>query len=141
MVSNVVVDDEFDPEEGFVVRPSSAGRMALLGVLVRAVIIVVAAAAAVSGSGLPVPGYDGLAIGFYHETCPQAEDLVLAEMREIVQEDRTLAPALLRFMLHDCFVRVRASRARSLPQFLIMSRGVAGTNPRASMSRRRGACC
>lgn len=105
MVSNVVVDDEFDPEEGFVVRPSSAGRMALLGVLVRAVIIVVAAAAAVSGSGLPVPGYDGLAIGFYHETCPQAEDLVLAEMREIVQEDRTLAPALLRFMLHDCFVR------------------------------------
>ncbi|KAF0918969.1 hypothetical protein E2562_027515 [Oryza meyeriana var. granulata] len=78
--------------------------MALLLVLVRALIVVVAAAV-VSSSGLPVPGYDGLAIGFYHETCPQAEELVLAEMREIVREDKTLAPALLRFMLHDCFVR------------------------------------
>ncbi|XP_006644822.1 peroxidase 1-like [Oryza brachyantha] len=78
--------------------------MALLGVVVRA-LIVAAAAAVASGSGLPVPGYDGLAVGFYRKTCPQAEELVLAEMREIVAEDRTLGPALLRFMLHDCFVR------------------------------------
>ncbi|KAL6853853.1 hypothetical protein ACP4OV_019882 [Aristida adscensionis] len=47
----------------------------------------------------------GLAVGFYNQSCPQAEDLVLAEMRAIVQGDKTLAPALLRFMLHDCFVR------------------------------------
>ncbi|KAL5226729.1 hypothetical protein ABZP36_014994 [Zizania latifolia] len=80
--------------------------MASLGVLVRVmVIVVVTTAAVVDSSGLPLPGYDGLAIGFYKEKCPQAEDLVLAEMREIVDEDRTLAPALLRFMFHDCFVR------------------------------------
>uniref|UniRef100_A0A0D9V6L6 Peroxidase n=1 Tax=Leersia perrieri TaxID=77586 RepID=A0A0D9V6L6_9ORYZ len=79
--------------------------MALLAVLVRALIVAAATATVASSGGLPVPGYDGLAIGFYQKTCPQAEDLVRAEMREIVAEDKTLAPALLRFMLHDCFVR------------------------------------
>lgn len=79
-----------------------SGWMAL-GVLVRLLLIVAAMA-----SGLPVPvraDASGLAIGFYNETCPQAEDLVLAEMRDIVQKDKTLGPALLRFQLHDCFVR------------------------------------
>ncbi|WVZ68553.1 hypothetical protein U9M48_017482 [Paspalum notatum var. saurae] len=52
--------------------------------------------------GLPVAG---LAVGFYNETCPQAEELVLAEMRDIVGRDKTLGPALLRFMFHDCLVR------------------------------------
>ena len=54
--------------------------------------------------GLPVAG---LAAGFYNESCPEVEDLVLAEMRAIVEKDRTLGPALLRFMFHDCLVRVR----------------------------------
>jgi peroxidase len=78
------------------------------GFLARALLIV----AAVASSALPVPCRPdddaGLAIGFYNETCPQAEDLVLAEMRDIVQGDRTLGPALLRLLFHDCFVRVRA---------------------------------
>ncbi|CAO2171704.1 unnamed protein product [Urochloa humidicola] len=52
--------------------------------------------------GLPVAG---LAVGFYNESCPQVEDLVLAEMRDIVAKDWTLGPALLRFMFHDCLVR------------------------------------
>ena len=56
--------------------------------------------------GLPVAG---LAAGFYNESCPEVEDLVLAEMRAIVEKDRTLGPALLRFMFHDCLVRVRRS--------------------------------
>jgi peroxidase len=47
----------------------------------------------------------GLAIGFYNETCPSVEELVLEEMRGIVQGDRTLGPALLRLLFHDCFVR------------------------------------
>jgi peroxidase len=75
------------------------------GFLARALLIV----AAVASSALPVPCRPdddaGLAIGFYNETCPQAEDLVLAEMRDIVQGDRTLGPALLRLLFHDCFVR------------------------------------
>ncbi|ONM37257.1 Peroxidase 56 [Zea mays] len=58
--------------------------------------------------GLPVAG---LAVGFYNEKCPQAEDLVLAEMRTLVDKDETIGPALLRFMFHDCLVRVR-----TLPQ-------------------------
>jgi hypothetical protein len=54
--------------------------------------------------GLPVAG---LAVGFYNASCPQVEDLVLAEMRVLVAKDRTIGPALLRFMFHDCLVRVR----------------------------------
>jgi peroxidase len=80
-------------------------RMALALLLVRLLLV---AAVATAASGVPVPsGYAGLAVGFYKESCPHAEELVLAEMREIVREDPTLGPALLRFMLHDCFVRVR----------------------------------
>ena len=75
-----------------------------LDVVVR--LLIVAAVASV----LPVPGRAdagaGLAIGFYNETCPSAEDLVLEEMRDIVHKDRTLGPALLRLLFHDCFVRV-----------------------------------
>ncbi|PAN28092.1 hypothetical protein PAHAL_5G130400 [Panicum hallii] len=52
--------------------------------------------------GLPVAG---LAVGFYKESCPEVEDLVLTEMRAIVEKDRTLGPAMLRFMFHDCLVR------------------------------------
>jgi hypothetical protein len=79
--------------------------MALALLLVRLLLV---AAVATAASGVPVPsGYAGLAVGFYKESCPHAEELVLAEMREIVREDPTLGPALLRFMLHDCFVRVR----------------------------------
>lgn len=55
--------------------------------------------------GLPVAG---LAVGFYKESCPQVEDLVLSEMRGLVEKDKTIGPALLRFMFHDCLVRVRA---------------------------------
>ncbi|RLN24797.1 peroxidase 1-like [Panicum miliaceum] len=79
-------------------------------------LVVVAVAAAVAAScrpaladpavsalpGLPVAG---LAVGFYNESCPQVEDLVLAEMRAFVEKDRTLGPAMLRFMFHDCLAR------------------------------------
>ncbi|CAM0883282.1 unnamed protein product [Alopecurus aequalis] len=76
-----------------------------LDVLVRLLIV-----AAVVSALLPVPGRAddagaGLAVGFYNETCPSAEDLVLHEMRDIVHGDPTLGPALLRLLFHDCFVR------------------------------------
>ncbi|XP_062207102.1 peroxidase 1-like isoform X2 [Phragmites australis] len=75
--------------------------MALGLLLVRLLMV-----AAVVAGGLPRRAdAGGLAVGFYNKSCPQAEDLALAEMRDIVEKDKTLAPALLRFMFHDCFVR------------------------------------
>lgn len=78
----------------------------------RLLLVVVVVAAAVQPGlanpaisvlpGLPVAG---LAVGFYNESCPQAEDLVLAEMQALVAQDKTIGPALLRFMFHDCLVR------------------------------------
>ncbi|KAG8068156.1 hypothetical protein GUJ93_ZPchr0005g15282 [Zizania palustris] len=46
-----------------------------------------------------------LRVGFYRAKCPVAEDVVLAEMRAILEEDPTLAPSLLRMHYHDCFVQ------------------------------------
>lgn len=79
--------------------------MALDVVLVR--LLIIAAVASVLPARGRADGAAGLAIGFYNEKCPGAEDLVLEEMRDIVHEDRTLGPALLRLLFHDCFVRVR----------------------------------
>ncbi|XP_037406938.1 peroxidase 56-like isoform X1 [Triticum dicoccoides] len=84
-----------------------SGRMAL-DVLLR-LLILAAVASAMPVPGPTDPAAAGLAIGFYNKTCPKAEELVLEEMRDIVHEDRTLGPALLRLLFHDCFVRVRAA--------------------------------
>nr|CAE04416.2 OSJNBb0040D15.6 [Oryza sativa Japonica Group] len=46
-----------------------------------------------------------LRVGFYHAKCPVAEDVVLGEMRMILEEDPTLAPSLHRMHYHDCFVQ------------------------------------
>jgi peroxidase len=50
--------------------------------------------------------WPALQVGFYHAKCPVAEDVVLGEMRMILEEDPTLAPSLLRMHYHDCFVQV-----------------------------------
>lgn len=47
-----------------------------------------------------------LMVHFYAKTCPNAETLVMAEMKLIQAEDPTLMPALVRLHFHDCFVRV-----------------------------------
>ncbi|WOL18101.1 peroxidase 1 [Canna indica] len=44
-------------------------------------------------------------LGFYNETCPNAEAIVLEEMKMILSADPTLAPSLLRMHFQDCFVR------------------------------------
>lgn len=67
--------------------------------------------------GLPVAG---LAVGFYNESCPQVEDLVLAEMQSLVGKDKTIGPALLRFMFHDCLVRVRFATSSLFSSFLVV---------------------
>ncbi|XP_052162051.1 peroxidase 30-like [Oryza glaberrima] len=49
--------------------------------------------------------WPGLQVGFYHAKFPVAEDVVLGEMRMILEEDPTLAPSLHRMYYHDCFVQ------------------------------------
>lgn len=79
--------------------------------------------------GLPVAG---LAVGFYKQSCPQVEDLVLAEMRALVDKDKTIGPALLRFMFHDCLVRgcdasiMLVSRNKTAERDAIQSYGLRG---------------
>ncbi|KAF0927072.1 hypothetical protein E2562_029831 [Oryza meyeriana var. granulata] len=77
----------------------SAGELRLLLLL----LVALRARAGVGSS--PAAAGLGLQVGFYRATCPVAEDVVLAEMRMILEEDRTLAPSLLRMHYHDCFVQ------------------------------------
>ncbi|KAF8663938.1 hypothetical protein HU200_055281 [Digitaria exilis] len=85
--------------------------------LLPVVVVFVAAAAscraalAFPATGMQLPGLPvaGLAVGFYNESCPQVEELVLAEMRAMVAKDWTIGPALLRFMFHDCLVRLQSN--------------------------------
>ncbi|OWM85717.1 peroxidase 7 [Punica granatum] len=46
-----------------------------------------------------------LLFGFYHRTCPQFEAIVHRKVKQWVDKDRTLAPALMRLHFHDCSVR------------------------------------
>uniref|UniRef100_A0A0E0P540 Uncharacterized protein n=1 Tax=Oryza rufipogon TaxID=4529 RepID=A0A0E0P540_ORYRU len=48
----------------------------------------------VSGSATAA-AWPGLQVGFYHAKFPVAEDVVLGEMRMILEEDPTLAPLKL----------------------------------------------
>ncbi|GJN13588.1 hypothetical protein PR202_gb00309 [Eleusine coracana subsp. coracana] len=55
---------------------------------------------------LEVGGVGGqLEVGFYSDSCPDAEDVVTAAVRDAAGNDPTILPALLRLQFHDCFVR------------------------------------
>ena len=47
-----------------------------------------------------------LKIGFYSETCPEAESTVSSVVQDAVVSDPNLAAVLLRLHFHDCFVNV-----------------------------------
>ncbi|XP_065011441.1 peroxidase 1-like [Musa acuminata AAA Group] len=47
----------------------------------------------------------GLSVGYYSKTCPQAEAIVFEEMTKIIEVAPSLAGPLLRMHFHDCFVR------------------------------------
>ena len=51
-----------------------------------------------------------LQVGFYSDSCPDAEDTVAAAVQDAAAGDPTILPALLRLQFHDCFVRVRTGR-------------------------------
>ncbi|XP_050238073.1 peroxidase 43-like [Mercurialis annua] len=46
-----------------------------------------------------------LQTGFYSQTCPEAETIVLNVVRSAVSDDHRIAAKLLRLFFHDCFVQ------------------------------------
>lgn len=47
-----------------------------------------------------------LRIGFYSQTCPNAESIVKSVVTDATKEDQRVPPILLRLHFHDCFVEV-----------------------------------
>lgn len=54
-----------------------------------------------------------LQVGFYSDSCPDAEDTVTAAVQDAAANDPTILPALLRLQFHDCFVKVRTTCMRA----------------------------
>ena len=50
-----------------------------------------------------------LRIGFYDETCPDAESIVRVVVEDAILSDANIAAVLLRLHFHDCFVEVSLS--------------------------------
>ncbi|XP_008787694.2 putative Peroxidase 48 [Phoenix dactylifera] len=42
---------------------------------------------------------------FYREKCPQAEEIVRSTTTQLYSQNASVAPALLRLLFHDCFIR------------------------------------
>ncbi|TVU02442.1 hypothetical protein EJB05_52060, partial [Eragrostis curvula] len=74
------------------------------------------------GSGYPAPGNgyppptpssapsaNGLAIGFYGKTCPNAEKIVRGVVETEVKNNPGIGAGLIRMLFHDCFVEVRSA--------------------------------
>ncbi|KAK6116540.1 hypothetical protein DH2020_049646 [Rehmannia glutinosa] len=58
-----------------------------------------------NGAQQPEPTQGGaLRVGFYAQSCPQAEKIVNEVIHKNFRKDPTLAPAIVRLFFHDCFV-------------------------------------
>ncbi|GKB24970.1 peroxidase 9, partial [Tanacetum coccineum] len=57
------------------------------------------------GSFGGVQGFSGLFPEFYSFSCPQANDIVISVLEDVIAKDPRLAASLLRLHFHDCFVQ------------------------------------
>jgi peroxidase len=48
----------------------------------------------------------GLRVGFYNHSCPEAEQVIRDVVEAEVSMDRAIAPGLIRIFFHDCFITV-----------------------------------
>lgn len=71
-------------------------------VLIKTIFIIFSCACAIFG--LTVQGQ--LKVGFYTESCPNAESIIGGFVRDAAQSNPNIAPVLLRLHFHDCFVQV-----------------------------------
>ncbi|OMO87348.1 Plant peroxidase [Corchorus capsularis] len=46
-----------------------------------------------------------LSSNYYHNTCPELDDIVTNVVKKAISNDRTVPAALLRMHFHDCFIR------------------------------------
>ena len=49
---------------------------------------------------------DGLHVGFYGKTCPEAEGVISDIVNNEIAMDRGISPGLIRLFFHDCFITV-----------------------------------
>lgn len=56
--------------------------------------------------GLLIPVQGDLKVGFYNQTCPKVEAIILDYVKKHIPNAPSLAAPLLRMQFHDCFVRV-----------------------------------
>jgi hypothetical protein len=86
-----------------------APSMARLSLVVVAAVIVAAAWSSRHRVAVDAEIVGGLRVGFYDQTCPDAESTVREIVNSDTNNDPTIPAGLIRIFFHDCFVKVRSS--------------------------------
>ncbi|XP_062224539.1 peroxidase 5-like [Phragmites australis] len=69
------------------------------------VVVLTAAAASSCHAAVDAKIVDGLRVGFYNQTCPDAESTVRDIVNADMTNDPTIAAGIIRIFFHDCFVK------------------------------------